>query len=201
MLIIGLTGGIGSGKSTVAKLFQQLGAPIIDSDEIAREVVSPGSPLLNEISKYFGPHIIDHDGLLKRRELRDLIFANNQDRIWLEQHLHPAIYDRIREKIKLIDAPYCIIVIPLLIETNPGDLIDRILVIDSPKELQVERVRLRDNISKENVLSIIQSQVTRDERLAAANDIIDNNKDIIYLEKQVICLHNKYLALSGYKSE
>lgn len=199
MLIIGLTGGIGSGKSTVAKLFQQLGVPIIDSDEIAREVVSPGSPLLNEISNYFGPQIIDHDGSLKRRELRELIFANNQDRIWLEQHLHPAIYERIREKINLINAPYCIIVIPLLIETNPGDLVDRILVIDSPKNLQIERVEKRDKTSKENILSIIQSQVTRKERLAAANDIIDNSGDMNSLKPQIIRLHNQYIKSSTHQ--
>ncbi len=197
MLIIGLTGGIGSGKSTVAILFQQLGVPIIDSDEIAREVVAPGSPLLVEISKYFGPQIIDHDGSLKRRELRDLIFANDQDRIWLEQHLHPAIYSRIREIIKTLQSPYCIVVIPLLVETNPGDLVDRILVVDAPEHLQIDRVQKRDATAKENILAIIQSQVSRDERLAEADDVINNNGDLMLLEQQVNKLHQNYLTITS----
>lgn len=196
MLVIGLTGGIGSGKTTVANLFHQLGVPIIDSDEIAREVVASGSPLLAEIAKHFGSNIIDENGQLKRRELRDLIFANNQERIWLEQHLHPAIYERIREKIKTLNAPYVIVVIPLLIETNPGSLIDRILVIDSPEQLQIERVQQRDATTKENILAIIQSQISRDKRLAAADDVIDNNGDTQHLEQQVNKLHQYYLTLA-----
>ena len=196
MLIIGLTGGIGSGKSTVANLFQQLGMPIIDSDEIAREVVAPGTPLLTEIAQHFGSNIIDETGQLKRRELRDLIFANNKERIWLEQHLHPAIYERIKEKIKSLNAPYVIVVIPLLLETNPGDLIDRILVVDSTEQLQIQRVQKRDAATKENILAIIQSQITRDKRLAAADDVIDNSGDLHNLEQQIYKLHQYYLNLA-----
>jgi dephospho-CoA kinase len=196
MLIIGLTGGIGSGKSTAANLFQQLGVPIIDSDEIAREVVAPGAPLLTEIAQHFGSNIIDETGQLKRRELRDLIFANDQERIWLEQHLHPAIYERIKEKIKSLNAPYVIVVIPLLIETNPGDLIDRTLVVDSPEQLQIQRVQKRDAATKENILAIIQSQITRDKRLAAADDVINNNSDLHNLEQQVNKLHQIYLKIT-----
>lgn len=196
MLTIGLTGGIGSGKSTVAKLFQQLDVPVIDSDEIAREVVSPGSSILAEISKHFGTNIIDAQGQLKRSDLRKLIFANDKERIWLEQQLHPAIYDRIKDAIKLLKSPYCIVIIPLLVETNPGKLIDRILVIDSPEELQIQRAHQRDATSKEDILAIMQSQVNRTERLAAADDIIDNSGDFHSLIKHVNNLHLKYLNLS-----
>lgn len=195
MLVIGLTGGIGSGKTAVANLFHQLGVPIIDSDEIAREVVVPGSPLLAEIAKHFGSHILDENGQLKRRELRDLIFANDQERIWLEQHLHPVIYNRIREDINTLNTPYVIVVIPLLIETNPGNLIDRILVVDSPEQLQIQRVQQRDSAKKENILAIIQSQISREKRLAAADDVIDNSGDLAKLDQQIKNLHQYYLTI------
>lgn len=196
MLVIGLTGGIGSGKSTVAALFEQLGVTIIDSDIIAREVVAPGTELLAKIAAHFGNHIIDHQGNLNRRELRNLIFTHEQERRWLEQHLHPAIYARIREQLQSVQTSYCVVIIPLLIETNPHNLVDRILVIDCPEELQISRSQKRDQSNAENIKEIMQTQVQRTDRLAAADDVINNSGDLASLEKQVKKLHQHYLRLS-----
>lgn len=196
MLTIGLTGGIGSGKSTVAELFRDYGVTIIDSDIIARDVVAPGTALLTEILKHFSNEILDNEGSLDRRQLRDIIFNNNKERLWLEKHLHPAIYTRIREQLTTIKSPYSIVIIPLLVETKPLDLIDRILVVDCPEDLQINRVQKRDNTNDNKIKSIMQTQVSREDRLAAADDIIDNSGDLESLKQQVHELHQDYLELS-----
>lgn len=196
MLTIGLTGGIGSGKSTAAELFKELGVAIIDTDIIAREMVAPNSPLLNEIINHFGTEIVNSAGELNRRKLRDIIFNDKKQRIWLEHHLHPAIYSRVREQLELIESPYCIIIIPLLLETKPKHLLNRILVVDSPENLQISRTQARDNTNEDAVKSIIESQVSRAERLAVADDVIDNSGNLEFLKSQVEKLNQFYLELT-----
>jgi len=196
MLRIGLTGGIGSGKSSVAALFADLGVPIIDMDVLAREVVMPGQPALQEIKKIFGVQICNDDGELNRRELRDIIFADPDKRKQLEDIVHPRIRERAKNLIDEMDTPYCIIVIPLLFETGRQDTIDRILVVDTSIENQLQRTMQRDNISEDYVQNIIATQVDRQTRLDQADDVINNTGDIIRLKDQVNRLHQRYLELS-----
>jgi len=196
MLRIGLTGGIGSGKSSVAALFADLGVPIIDMDVLAREVVMPGQPALQEIKKIFGVQICNDDGELNRRELRDIIFADPDKRKQLEDIVHPRIRERAKNLIDELGTPYCIIVIPLLFETGRQDTIDRILVVDTSIENQLQRTMQRDNISEDYVQNIIATQVDRQTRLDQADDVINNTGDIIRLKDQVNRLHQRYLELS-----
>jgi dephospho-CoA kinase len=192
-LIIALTGGIGSGKSTVANLFADLGVPIIDADQISRELVVSGSPLLEKITSYFGNRYIDDLGNLLREKLRSRIFESEKDRLWLESLLHPAIYEIIKERAKAQKVPYVICVIPLLFETDRPDFIDKVIVVDLAEELQIKRVSERDNISEEEIRAIINSQCSRKERLKKADEIIKNNGDIALLKLQVGKIHKKYL--------
>lgn len=195
-LVIGLTGGIGSGKTTVAHLFATNGVPIIDSDLIAREVTEPGSSALNNIVKQFGAHVLNADGTLNRQQLRYIIFKDPAQRLWLEQLLHPIIIERCLERIKRVSAPYCIVVIPLLLETGPYPFIDRILIIDTTENLQLSRVTNRDDASTEQIQAIISTQINREERLKRADDIITNNSDLANLVNQVAELHKIYLSIS-----
>ncbi len=196
MLKIGLTGGIGSGKSTVANLFSQHGAPIIDMDEIAREVVLPGKPAMQEIREYFGDDICDEKGILDRKKLRAVIFNDEDKRQHLENIVHPRIRQRVVEKLKPLNSPYCIIVIPLLFETGLQDTVDRILVVDVSVEEQITRTTQRDNLDEDYAMKIIASQVDRQTRLDNADDIIDNSGDITELESRIEKLHQKYLELA-----
>lgn len=196
MLKIGLTGGIGSGKTTVSNLFEKLDIPIIDMDVIARDVVKPGQPALEIIQKSFGEDICLPDGMLDRQKLRDIIFSDEQERIKLENIIHPAIRKCVSESIAKLTSPYCIIVIPLLFETGQKDLVDRILVVDSSIDEQVRRTTLRDKISDEDARKIISSQVSREERVSKADDVIDNNGDKATLAKEISDLHQKYLELA-----
>lgn len=196
MLKIGLTGGIGSGKSTVAKLFAELGIPVIDMDVLAREVVMPGQPALLEIKKCFGAQICNKDGELNRKKLRDIIFSAPDKREQLEDIIHPRIRQRVKTLIDELDTAYCIIVIPLLFETGRQDSIDRILVVDTRVEDQIRRTMQRDKISENDVRDIIATQVDRQTRLDNANDIINNTEDIASLKDQVNHLHQHYLELS-----
>ena len=195
VLRIGLTGGIGSGKSTACEIFSELKVPVIDADVIAVKAVEPGMPALQSIIDEFGVKIITKDGYLNRKELRDRIFKNESDRRKLESILHPVIYKEIARQTKGINSAYCIISIPLLLETGPSDIIDRILVIDIPKELQLSRASARDNASLKNIETIIHSQISRDDRLAAADDIINNEGDIENLRKQIYDLHEFYKSI------
>jgi dephospho-CoA kinase len=195
MLVVGLTGGIGSGKSTVADLFKAHGVPIIDADVIAREVTMPGTPALNNIIKHFGADILKQDGSLNRSALREKIFGNTEQRIWLEELLHPAILHRMTEMVKQQTTPYCIVVIPLLFETTTYPLINRILVIDTAEEEQIKRVAKRDQVSSQQVSAIMSTQVSRASRLQHANDIITNNGSLNELENQVSNLHHLYSQL------
>lgn len=193
MYKIGLTGGIGCGKSTVSQLFKQHAIPIIDADEIAHTLVAPGQMALSQISLCFGDVCINTDGSLNRNYLREIIFNDAERKHQLEHIMHPLIYAKIKHQIGLQTGPYCIISIPLLIETKMQSLVDHILVIDCPMEIQLNRVKLRDKLSDAQVMAIINSQVSRKERLAQADSIIENTQDSACLGQQVDILHQKFL--------
>ncbi|WP_020562632.1 dephospho-CoA kinase [Methylosarcina fibrata] len=196
MLKIGLTGGIGCGKTTVANLFEALSVPVVDADQIARELVAKGQPALNKIAREFGPDILTEEGSLNRQKLKNIIFADAGRKQKLESILHPLVYQAIENELARIDAPYCLIAIPLLFETRMTSLVDRVLVVDCPLEAQIERVQKRDHLPVEMIRSIIASQVSRAFRRARADDLIDNSETAIPLAEQVKKLHNLYLSLS-----
>jgi dephospho-CoA kinase len=187
-----LTGGIGSGKTTACEIFTGLGVPVIDADIIAHELVKPGMPALEEIIRVFGKEVISDDETLDRKILRDKIFANNKDRKKLENILHPAVYREISAQVENISSKYCIISVPLLLETNASNAVDRILVIDVPREQQLERALNRDKTNKNDINAIIESQISRKDRLLAADDIVDNNGDVNDLRKKIYELHEFY---------
>ncbi len=197
MLVIGLTGGIGSGKTTVANLFAQLDIPIIDTDVIAREVTQPGQPALAEIEKHFGADILQADGTLNRGKLRDIIFNHVNERHWLENLLHPRIRKSMEAQIQALTSPYCIAVIPLLLEVEFYSMVNRILVVDASQQAQVERVMQRDKVSHSQVESILKNQASRQDRVARAHDVITNDGRIEDLTEQVEALNKKYLALAS----
>lgn len=195
MLVIGLTGGIGSGKSTVAKLFSERGIPIIDADIVAREVTQPNKPAFKEIALHFGDEIL-HNGSLDRGKLRKIIFENAKQRRWLEELLHPIIRKEMEQEIKSFNTPYCIAVIPLLLEVEFYFFINRILVVDTSPELQIKRIMSRDKTSKSEVETILKTQATREARIAKAHDLIINDGKLEDLAQQVAKLHEKYLELA-----
>lgn len=197
MLIVALTGGIGSGKSTVADAFARHGVPIIDTDVIARELVTPGQPALTEIAAYFGDEVMTPDGQLDRARLREKIFAEPAQRQALEQMLHPRIRDEVRHRIETLQSPYCLVVIPLFTETGDYPFVDRVLVVDADEDTRIHRTMARDHLSREQVEQILASQSSRAERLALADDIVDNSSEPDELMEQVDKLHQKYLALAG----
>jgi dephospho-CoA kinase len=196
-LRIALTGGIGSGKSTVASIFEELGVPIIDSDVISRNIVKPNNACLDRIINEFGPEILTAEGSLDRDKLRNIIFNNDIAKTKLEEILHPVIYQEIDEQILAVDYPYCLIVVPLLIETQATDRFDRILLIDTDENKQVKRATNRDNTSSQLVEKIIKKQANRKQRLKYADDVIDNNVNIEKLRETVLELHYEYLELSN----
>jgi dephospho-CoA kinase len=200
MLIIGLTGGIGCGKSTVAGYFAQHGIPVIDADQIARELVAPGNPALQEIANAFGPDMLLADGSLNRPQLRRRVFADPSQRRRLEAILHPRIYTEMRRRSQALQAPYCIWVIPLLLETGKTALTDRVLVVDAPESIQRQRVLARAGMDEDTLEAILRSQVSRSERLQAADDVIVNNADLAHLQQQVTALHHQYLAIANAAS-
>lgn len=196
-LVIGLTGGIGSGKSTVAGLFRNLGIAVIDADQCSRLVVEPGRPALQEIAQHFGNNILLADGNLDRKQLRNIIFTNPAEKTWLETLLHPLILDEIRMQLANATSAYAILESPLLVETGQGSLCHRILVVDVTEQQQVERTMQRDNNSRELVSAIMQAQATRAQRLNSAHDVIDNTGQAQYLQQQVERLHRNYLDLAS----
>ena len=196
MLVIGLTGGIGSGKSTVAQQFESLGVPVIDADVITRELVKPGQDALNEIEAYFGSEVIQADGQLNRAWLRAFIFDNPDERKVLEGILHPRARKNAQKRIANLKTPYCILCVPLLIESGWTDMVQRVLVVDLSRELQIQRTVERDGISRKQAEAIIDTQINRNARLAAADDILTNTDDKASLLKQVDALHKKYLQLA-----
>ena len=194
-LIIGLTGGIGSGKSQAADCFKQLGIDIIDADIVARDIIEPGSKILETVVKHFGQSILKTNGSLDRKKLGEFIFEHPDERAWLEQLLHPEIREQMKKLARASSSPYCVMVIPLLIETLPNPLIDRILVIDCSESLQKQRVMARDSSNEAAVEAIFNAQVSRQERLDKADDVIDNSGNINQLLAQVERLHQHYLTL------
>ena len=194
--MIGLTGGIGSGKSTVAGIFQQLGVPVIDADVIAHAMVVPGQPALEEIIEAFGPASVDASGALDRNRLRKLVFSDPEKRRRLEAILHPKIRREITALTMNIQAPYCIVVIPLLLETGQQDLVDRILVVDAGIGKQITRVTMRNGLPRHEITAIIAAQASRDSRLAAADEVINNDGSLDELANQVRTYHEKYLKIA-----
>lgn len=201
MYVVGLTGGIGSGKSTVANIFNKhFKIHVVDADLLAREVVVPDSPALKKITAHFGPNVLLPNGELNRSYLREYVFSNPEGKIWLEQLLHPLIRAEALKQIHTASSPYCIYMVPLLIEKNLFSMVDRILVVDIAPTLQLSRSAERDNQTTEQIKKIIESQISRAERLAHADDIIDNNGEIFKLETQVASLHQKYCVLADLKA-
>lgn len=195
-MIIGLTGGIGSGKSAVSSRFEQLGINVVDADVVAREVVAQGTHALAAIVEHFGLEILTHDGSLDRQKLREFIFDDPQEKNWLESLLHPIIRNEIVIQLKQSKSPYAILVSPLLLETSQYQLVDRILVVDANEELQITRASLRDASDTEQIKKIMATQMDRPARCAKADDIIQNHGDIHELELQVQRLHSLYLELA-----
>jgi dephospho-CoA kinase len=194
---VGLTGGIASGKTTVANLFAALGVPIVDTDAIAREVVAPGSPLLPRIAERFGAGILAPDGTLDRRALREKVFAREADRRWLEELTHPAIRELTDARSAAAAGPYVMVAIPLLVETQGGKRFSRVLVVDCDPELQLARLQARDRLTRAAAEKMLAAQVSRAERLSAADDVIHNDGDIARLRDQVETLHRGYVAAAS----
>ena len=190
-----LTGGIASGKTAVSDCFARLGAVVIDTDVIARAIVEPGQPALLQISREFGPGFLDPEGRLDRRRMREAIFSDPALKSKLEAILHPIIATEVLRQIGQLEAPYCILVIPLYAESSAYSWIDRVLVVDVSEDIQTERVMARDRISREQAQSILKAQSSRQARLALADDVIDNSGTLAELESRVKALHQKYLEL------
>lgn len=200
MLVIGMTGGIGSGKSTAEKFFRELGVPVFDADDIVHEVTRPGQPALAQIAAQFGPDALCEDGSLDRAYMRKIVFDDPAKRHQLEAILHPLVRQTFQRKISETRAPYCVLAIPLLLEAQQQDLVDRILVIDVPEEEQVRRAREREGLSAHDIKRIMATQVDRDTRLAAADDTLHNNGSLADLRKSIEKLHHFYLQLGSRTS-
>src|SRR5690606_10039510 len=194
--IVGLTGGIGSGKTAASDHFQRLGVPVVDADVVAREVVEPGMPALAAIAEHFGPGVIDSEGRLDRAALRRLIFDQPQERLWLESLLHPLVRLRTIEQLESDQGPYVILVSPLLLEPGQHKLVYRVLLMDVPERVQIGRTMLRDANSRERVEAILRPQSARSFKQQHASDIIVNDKDLDHLHQQVEQQHQHYLELA-----
>ena len=198
---VGLTGGIASGKSTVANLFVALGATLVDTDLLAREVVAPGSPLLAEIATHFGAGILQPDGTLDRGRLRDKVFSDPAERGWLEALTHPAIRALTDQRCDSATGSYVIVAIPLLAETHGADRFDRVLVVDCDPELQIARLQARDGTTRAQAAQMLAAQASREQRLAVADDVIRNDGDLASLRDQVEKLHRSYTMAASAQSD
>ena len=190
---VGLTGGIASGKTTVANLFAALGVPIVDTDMLAREVLEPGTPLHAQVLAHFGAGVIGPDGALDRRALRGRVFADPAERLWLEERTHPAIRALTDARCDAIREPYVIVAIPLLVETGGADRFDRVLVVDVEPAVQLARLQARDGSTRAEAERILAAQASRAARRAVANDVIRNDGDLAALRDQVATLHHRYV--------
>ena len=195
-LQIGLTGGIASGKSTVSGLFGALGVPVIDTDRIARDVVAPGTPLLARVVAQFGPGVLNPDGSMNRRALRQRVFADPAERARLEALMHPAIMAELQRRAATAGGPYVILAIPLLVEHGLRTQVDRVLLVDCDPQLQLRRVQVRDGVTLEQARAVLAAQATRAARLAVADDVIVNDGDLDGLRRQVESLHTRYGTLA-----
>ena len=201
--IVGLTGGIGSGKSTIANLFIELGVPIVDADIVAREVVEKGSPLLAQIAEHFGKSILTEEGELNRAELRKKVFADENEKNWLNHLLHPAIRERMLAQLNAQTAPYTLFVVPLLIENKLTTLCDRVLVVDVAPATQLARATRRDHNNIKQIQRIMDAQVSREARLKWATEVINNDanlvENLLQLKQKVLELHRFYLQQAELK--
>jgi len=195
--ILGLTGGIGSGKTAVASHFASLGVHVVDADQAARWVVEPGRPALQQIVEHFGEDVLTPVGELDRAALRARVFREPAERKWLEQLLHPLIRAEVAQHLARAESPYAIMVSPLLIESGQYRQVDRVLVVDVPEALQIQRTMGRDNADEQQVRAILQAQIGREERLRHADDVLLNDRDLSWLKAEVERLHHFYLSLRG----
>ena len=193
-MIIGLTGGIGSGKTAVSDTFKSLGIDIIDADVSSRSVVKKGQPALDDIKAHFGDDILNSENSLDRAKLREIIFKNPGERVWLEKLLHPKIAQHIKDQLENSESPYCVLVSPLLLETEQKSYCSFVLVVDVPEESQIARTAKRDGVSEEQVKNIISAQIDREKRLEQADEIIINDGSMEDLKEKVMVLHSKYLS-------
>jgi dephospho-CoA kinase len=197
MLVVGLTGGIAAGKSTATAFFRDRGVPVVDADEVARDVVAPGTPGLAAITAAFGPQALTDQGELDRRRMRERVFADPAERRRLETILHPLIRDEVARRLRQTHASYCILAVPLLVESPPlRALTQRVLVIDVPIEVQAARLMQRDGMTQAQCEAMLSAQATRRERLEAADDVVDNATDINALHRQLERVHARYLELA-----
>lgn len=196
MLRVGLTGGIGSGKTTVSEIFHSLDVPVIDTDEIAREIASVDGPAYSSIVNSFGSSILNQDGSINRRKLAEIVFNSHQDKHKLEQILHPLIWLLTEQKIQQLESAYCIIVVPLLFEGQHQQRFNAIIVVDADEQQQLSRVESRDRRSRNDILDIMSHQLSREQRLLKADYIINNTGDIRDLRQQVEALHATFQSLS-----
>ncbi|MEE9560145.1 MAG: dephospho-CoA kinase [Acidiferrobacterales bacterium] len=201
MLRIGLTGGIGSGKSSAAAMFARRGVPVIDADEIAKQLVAPGQPAYERIIQRFGKEFVDANGFIDRGRLRRHVFDDPASRRELEAILHPRVRQQIQRQLRALRAPYCVIVIPLIFEANQQDLVDRILVIDAAEDTQVQRVAARSSLADDEIRKIIAAQIGRNVRLRQAHDVITNEGELEQLEERVNAFHTRYLDLAREQRE
>lgn len=199
--IIGLTGGIGSGKSTVAEAFRQHGINTVDADSASRAVVEPGMPALESIGQHFGANILQQDGCLDRAALRSIVFSDPQQKAWLESLLHPLIREWIIQQLQNSTGPYVVLESPLLFETDQHQLADTVVLVDIPEELQIERASARDSNLADQIKRIIDSQMPRQEKLSRADIIFDNSQPLETVASRVSDLHNQFLSLAAAKSK
>ncbi len=196
MFIVGLTGGIGSGKSAVAKCFEKFGITVVDADQVARQVVAAGTPALKQIAQHFGQDVILDDGSLNRPRLRQIVFANPEQRLWLEQLTHPLIRREIDRLVETATGAYVVLESPLLLESGQNRRVNRVLVVDVSEDMQIARAANRDNNNLDQIRAIINAQMSRAQRMAMADDLIDNSGSLESLESQVEQLHQTYLTLA-----
>ncbi len=196
-LIIGITGGIGSGKTTVTDILAQQGIDIIDADVVARLVVEPGTDALKQISQHFGNELIRPDGTLDRAALRAKVFADTHERQWLEALLHPKIRQEIQQQLKQSTSPYCVLSSPLLLESGQHTLVDKVLLVDTSEDLQLSRTQQRDDTSVEAVTAIMAAQWSRAKRREHADFVILNDSSLEALKSTVLEIHHQLLALSA----
>ena len=194
--LIALTGGIASGKSAVAEEFAKLGVPVLDTDQIARDIVAPGTPALGQLVAEFGPEILDADGRLNRAHMRERVFSDPEQRRKLEAITHPAIRAELAQRAAAAGGDYQIHVIPLLVETGRAEAYDRVLVVDCPEEAQIERLQARDSTTRQRAEEILAAQASREERLDAAHDVIENTGTLEDLQRFVQTLHQNYALLA-----
>ncbi|UNU28084.1 dephospho-CoA kinase [Aeromonas hydrophila] len=201
MYVVAITGGIGSGKTTVANQFAELGIEVVDADVIAREVVEPGTPALAAIAAHFGSAVITPDGQLDRRRLRERVFTDPQAKGWLNALLHPLIRTEMQRQCAAARSPYCLLVVPLLVENRLTALANRVLVIDVDEATQIERTCRRDGVSREQAQAILAAQAGRAQRLAAADDVLDNqNGTSEAIKSRILALHETYLAFASQQA-